>query len=158
MTYGDNVGNENRDEIWTQQVKERNAANTLGGLHAMYKAEQTHPSEHNGAAMQSPGERMGTMSLMRNMLPLALAGGAVAANQVYQNRQAQGQAQWMQNQLAQNQQSMQQTIRGRRDTRRASEVGFVRDQSLQHGLTMLTASPSGRQRMQNLRYLRRDDL
>ena len=23
MTYGDNVGTENRDEIWTQQVQER---------------------------------------------------------------------------------------------------------------------------------------
>ncbi len=57
MTYGDIVGTENRDEIWTQQVQERNAANTLGGLHTMHKAEQAHPSAHSGAAMQSHGDR-----------------------------------------------------------------------------------------------------
>ncbi len=69
MTYGDSVGNENRDDIWTQQVQARNAASTMHGLHTMHKTGQAHPSEYNGAAMQSHGERVSSMSLMRNMLP-----------------------------------------------------------------------------------------
>ena len=90
MTYGGGVGNEVPDDIWTQQVQGRNAESALHGLHTMHKAEQQHPSEHNGAAMPSAGERMSAMTVMRNMLPLAI--GAAAAGHMYQARQEAGRA------------------------------------------------------------------
>ena len=71
MTYGYNVGNEGRDDIWTQEVQERSAASTLHGLHTMHKAEQAHPSEHNGAAMQSPEARRESMSAMSGLMRMA---------------------------------------------------------------------------------------
>ena len=77
MTYGDNVGNENPDDLWMQEVGERNAASALHGLHTIHKSEQEHPSEHNGAAMQSEGERMGTLSMMRWFLIPAVVGAAM---------------------------------------------------------------------------------
>jgi len=100
MTYGDSVANEH-DDIWTQQVQERNAASALHGLKHIQKEEQTHPSEHNGAAMQSHGERMGTLSLMGRMLALALAGGGIAAgvDKFADDRQAAREGQWMADQF-----------------------------------------------------------
>ncbi len=40
MTYGDNVGNENPDDLWMREVGERNAASALHGLHTIHKSEQ----------------------------------------------------------------------------------------------------------------------
>ena len=146
MTYGDSVGNENPDTIWTAEVQARNAASALNGLQTLSK--QEHPSQHNGAAMQSEGERMSTLTMMRNMLPLAAIGGAelYRRNRNWHQQRAQADdARAAALQTAQHASFQRQA----EASRRARTIPYDPSHgfSVKHGLTMLSASPSGRGRI-----------